>query len=58
MCLLTDNWCWNQTCSGRGRCDNYEFDYNCSCDPGFYGRDCELQACFDGAVCRNLSVCT
>ncbi|XP_040422087.1 E-selectin-like [Cygnus olor] len=34
--------CNESTCSGNGKCNEIINNYTCDCNPGFYGRNCEL----------------
>ena len=34
--------CYGVTCSGRGICTDADGAYNCNCDEGYIGRDCEI----------------
>ena len=52
------NYCFDQTCSGRGTCVNLDDDFECQCDFGFLGRTCSRQGCVNGAVCENGGYCT
>ena len=41
ICLPDYNDCYMVNCSGNGNCTDIGTEYNCTCEDGFYGDDCE-----------------
>ena len=37
-------------CSGNGNCTDTGTEYECTCEDGFYGDDCERKQCFSTCV--------
>ncbi|XP_035189260.1 L-selectin, partial [Oxyura jamaicensis] len=40
LCYIAS--CNESTCNGNGKCNEVINNYTCDCNPGFYGRNCEL----------------
>ncbi|KAG5832811.1 hypothetical protein ANANG_G00295120 [Anguilla anguilla] len=53
-CSLTDA-CANNPCANGARCTNWNGRYNCSCPPGYLGKNCrnDIDECRKPDVCLN-----
>ncbi|XP_071514687.1 cubilin-like [Panulirus ornatus] len=54
----TTNWCANQPCMNGGTCNQFGNTYTCLCQPGYTGRNCEVDIdecashpCLHGGTC-------
>jgi hypothetical protein len=57
---VPDEVCLENTCSGRGTCNDTTGVVTCTCDPGFSSRFCEvdeLATCIDNPVCGDHGTC-
>ncbi|KAK8737436.1 hypothetical protein OTU49_004483, partial [Cherax quadricarinatus] len=55
----TTNWCANQPCLNGGSCTQTPYSYTCICQPGYTGRNCEVDVdeC-SSSPCQNGGTCT
>lgn len=52
--------CATSPCANGARCVNWNNHYNCSCPPGFQGKNCrsDIDECRKPGVCLNGGICT
>lgn len=57
-CSLADA-CANNPCANGARCTNWNSRYNCTCPPGYQGRNCRMDVdeCRAPGVCRHGGTC-
>ena len=60
-CLDHDD-CFPNPCENGGSCQDYRNDYNCTCNPGWEGKkcninhdDCTPNPCHNGGTCQDLT---
>ena len=45
LCFQDINECASNPCQNGGNCSDFVAEYNCTCQPGFSGTDCETSTC-------------
>uniref|UniRef100_A0A8D0G7V2 Notch receptor 3 n=1 Tax=Sphenodon punctatus TaxID=8508 RepID=A0A8D0G7V2_SPHPU len=57
-CSLPDA-CANKPCANGGRCTNWSGRYNCTCPPGYQGRNCrgDVDECRTPGLCQHAGTC-
>ena len=60
MCDINIDDCANNPCQNEGQCIDAIDDYNCVCEPGFTGKNCQhrvdfckVEPCQNGGTCSS-----